>query len=379
MPPLRVAATTSALLLLLAAWPAIAAPSGFLERVVADSLDSPVSMALAADGRIFVCQQAGALRVVRNGRLLPRPFVTVPTRAEQEEGLLGVALDPAFDRNGRVYLFYTALTPRRHDRVERYTASGDTALAGSARVVLELDDNFDHVHVGGALRFGADGRLFVGTGENGEGSLSQSLHSTHGKILRIEPDGAIPADNPFVTLATGRHRAIWARGLRNAFSLDVQPETGRLFVNDVGGAAWEEVDDVVAGGNYGWPYHEGASTQGGFLAPVHAYDHRHGCAIAGGAFYPATQRRFPAKWRGGYFFADYCANEIRWLDPGAPARAVVFATLSRPGPVDLRVAGDGALVVLVRGNSQPTGGPHSSLGSVLRIVPAGRARPARNR
>jgi len=343
---------------------------GFVETVIADSIDSPVSMAVAPDGRVFVCEQGGRLRVIKGDLLLARPFVTLPVAVGAEEGLVGVAFDPAFASNHRLYLCYTAAAPTRHNRIERWIAAGDTARPGSAAALFECDDNGDHVHVGGALRFGRDGKLYAGTGENGVGEFSQSLRSTHGKILRIDSDGRIPADNPFFTIAEGKHRAIWARGLRNAFAIDVEPKSGRIFINDVGADAFEEVNEGVAGANYGWPMTEGPTASPRVRAPIHSYGHDQGCAITGGAFYapPAGARAaFPAEWRGRYFFEEYCRNEIRWIDPASPARATVFGTTLIEGPVDLRVAPDGSLCYLVRGNSDPVGGEHTSRGAVVRV------------
>ena len=341
---------------------------GFTERVIADSLDSPVSMVLSPDGRVFVCEQGGRLRVVRSGRLLARPFVTVPTRAVEEEGLLGVALDPAFARTRRVYVLYTALAPTRHNVIAYYRASGDTA-ADAGTIVFEFDTHAAHQHVGGALRFGRDGMLYATSGECGDGSLSQSLASTAGKVLRMRPDGSMPADNPFPTSTRGRHAAIWARGFRNAFSFDIHPRTGQVFVNDVGGGRAEEVDEVRKGDNLGWPLLEGMGHQPGFADPRYAYSHEQGCAITGGAFYAPGRPSFPRQWRDGYFFADYCANEIRWLAPGAPVRVVAFGHTCVPGPVDLRVGADGALWYLARGNSLPTGGVGSAWGILVRVTP----------
>ena len=350
--------------------------AGFAETVLADSINSPVSMAVAPDGRVFVCEQGGRLRVIRNGALLAHPFATLPVQVGAEEGLLGVAFDPGFARNHRVYVCYTAAAPTRHNRIVRLTAAGDTARAGSEVAVFELDDNVDQVHVGGALRFGIDGRLFVGTGENGDGAFSQSLRSTHGKLLRIGADGRIPADNPFYATATGRHRAIWARGLRNAFAFDVEPGTGRIFINDVGGDAFEEVNEGVAGANYGWPMVEGPSESPRVRAPIHVYGHEDGCAITGGAFMGAAKPSsagFPGEWRGRYFYAEYCRNEIRWIDPASPARYTVFGTTLVPGPVDLRAGPDGCLYYLARGNSNPVGGDDTSRGMVVRVAYAGPA------
>lgn len=343
---------------------------GFIETVVADSLDSPVSMALAPDGRVFVCEQPGRLRVVRAGRLLARPFVTVPTRAIEEEGLLGVAFDPAFARTHRVYVLYTALEPTRHNVIAYYRAAGDTA-ADPGTIVYEFDTHAAHQHVGGALRFGNDGMLYASSGECGDGSLSQSLASTAGKLLRMRPDGSIPADNPFPTSTRGRHAAIWARGFRNAFAFDIRPRNGRIYVNDVGGSRYEEVDEVKRGDNLGWPMLEGPGRQPKLVDPLYAYTHEHGCAITGGAFYAPARPSFPRPWRDGYFFADYCANELRWLSPGTPVRAVTFGRTRVPGPVDLRVGADGALWYLARGNSLPTGGPGTAWGVLVLLEPVG--------
>ena len=349
---------------------------GFVETVIADSLNSPVSMAIAPDGRVFVCEQGGRLRVIRRDSLLARPFATLPVLTGAEEGLLGVALHPQFAKNHRVYVCYTVAEPTRHNRIVRFVAAGDTARPRSATTIFDLDDHVDHVHVGGALRFGPDGRLYAGTGENGVGEMSQSLRSTHGKILRLEPDGKIPADNPFVETATGRHRAIWARGLRNAFALDFEPATGLFFINDVGGDAFEEVNVGEPGANYGWPSLEGPGKSPRFRNPIHSYGHEEGCAITGGAFYSAvnaTGNPFPDEWFGRYFYAEYCLDEIRWITPASAARHERFGTTLIPGPVDLRVGRDGCLYYLARGNSDPVGGDNTSRGMVVRVAHAGSA------
>jgi glucose/arabinose dehydrogenase len=324
-------------------------------------------MAIAPDGRVFVCEQGGALRVVRRGRLLPRPFWTAPTRAFMEEGLLGVALDPDFARTGFVYVVYTALEPVRHQRIVRLLAQGDTALDHAEVTLFELDENRNHLHVGGALRFGRDGMLYAGTGDNDLGEPSQSLRSTFGKLLRIRPDGEIPSDNPFTHELEGRYRAIWARGLRNAFTLDVDPRSGRIFINDVGGSEWEEVDEGAPGANYGWPAYEGMAGKAGYRLPVHVYNHENGCAITGGAFYAPAHPAFPAEWVGRYLYADYCTSEIRWIDPSNAEAQHLFGVTDVAGPVDLRVGPDGCLYVLARGNTAATGGEHSSSGSLLKI------------
>lgn len=342
--------------------------AGFVETVIADSLDSPVSMAIAPDGRVFVCEQRGRLRVIVADRLRPRPFLVLPTQAVIEEGLLGVAFDPAFGRNHRLYVCYTALSPHRHNRVSRFTAANDTVVAGSEKILLELDALGEHNLVGGALRFGLDGKLYVSTGENGIGPLAQSLGSTAGKLLRIAPDGTIPAQNPFFAGTAGARRAIWARGLRNPFSFDIDPRNGRILVNDVGAGSTEEIDEIVAGGNYGWPMFEGPGGQPPLRSPIYSYRHDAGCAITGAAFYAPRTTSFPREWLGRYLFGEYCRNEIRWLDPLHPAQAGVFGVTLVPGPVDLRVARDGTLYYLARGNSNPVGGAGTASGVVVRVT-----------
>src|SRR5438105_1496541 len=145
------------------------------------------------------------------------------------------------------------------------------------------------------MDFAPDGKLYVGVGENGNGANSQTLANRLGKMLRINADGSIPTDNPFYNVASGPNRAIWALGLRNPFTFSVQPGTGRIFINDVGQSTWEEIDDLVKGGNYGWPATEGPTDNPNFISPVFAYQHDtgepQGRAITGGAFYnPATNK-----------------------------------------------------------------------------------------
>jgi glucose/arabinose dehydrogenase len=340
---------------------------GLTEIVVADSIRDPVSFALAPDGRAFVCEQGGRVRVVRGGRLLPEPFLVVPTEAIVEEGLLGIAVHPDFARTPWVYVLHTAGPEPRRERLERWLASGDTAVAGSGEVLLELDVHDAHNHVGGMLRFAPDGRLLVGTGDNEREMLSQSLGSTFGKLLRLDDDGGAPAGNPFATAEGGTRAAVWARGFRNVWGFDVHPRTGRVLANDVGASAWEEVNEVVAGGNYGWPFFEGPVADRDDRAPLHAYGHDAGCAITAGAFYAPERPALPREWWGRWLFTEYCWNEIRWLDPDRPGRHGVLGTTLVPGPVDLRAGPDGALWMLLRGNLGPVGGEGTASGMLVRV------------
>src|SRR6476619_56282 len=161
-------------------------PSGFTDTLVANGLTNPTAMALAPDGRIFVCQQGGALRVIKNGALLPTLFLTVTVDSSGERGLLGIAFDPNFVSNQLVYVYYTATTPTLHNRISRFTASGDVALAGSEVIVMDLPNLSTATnHNGGALHFAPDGTLFVAVGENANSANSQTLSTRLGKILRI--------------------------------------------------------------------------------------------------------------------------------------------------------------------------------------------------
>lgn len=325
-------------------------PAGFTDSVIVSGLASPTSFALAPDGRLFVAEQGGTLRVVQNGVLLEAPFLRVTVDSAGERGLIGVTLDPAFASNGYVYVFYTALTPTVHNRVSRFTANGNVAVAGSEVIIVDLDTLGRAVnHNGGAIHFGADGRLYVGVGDNTVSANSQSMATRLGKVLRLNADGTIPTDNPFYTTATGANRAIWALGVRNPFTFGVHPRTGRIFINDVGNTAFEEINDLYPGANYGWPTTEGPSSDARFRAPVFSYGHGDGattgCAIAGGAFYDPPTPQFPSTYVGKYFFSDLCSGWIRTIDPANNFAVAGFASDQR-NTVDLLVHPDGSLYLL---------------------------------
>jgi len=327
-------------------------PAGFTDAVVASGLNNPSAMALAPDGRIFVCQQGGALRVIKNGVLLAMPFLTVPVDSTGERGLLGVAFDPNFVSNQLIYIYYTATTPTIHNRISRFTASGDVALAGSETIIMDMPNLSTATnHNGGAIHFGPDGLLYAAVGDNANGANAQTLSTRLGKMLRITSTGGIPTNNPFFNTATGDNRAIWALGVRNPFTFSFQNGTGRMFINDVGQNTWEEINDGIAGSNYGWPNCEGFCNppNPSFRDPIFAYQNdANTCAITGGAFYNPTINQFPAQFVGSYFFADFCGGWIRRLDPANGNAVTDFAT-GISLPVDLQVSPDGFLYYLARG------------------------------
>ena len=343
-------------------------PVGFTETQIASGLASPTAMAFAPDGRLFVCLQGGQVRVIKNGALLSTPFVSLTVNASGERGLLGIAFDPNFASNQFVYLYYTATTPALHNRVSRFTASGDAAVAGSETVLLDLNNLTSATnHNGGALHFGPDGKLYIAVGENATPSNSQTFSNLLGKILRINADGSIPTDNPFYTTATGNNRAIWALGLRNPFTFAFQPGSGRMFINDVGQNTFEEINDGIAGSNYGWPESEGPTTNPNHRGPIYHYGRGStqftGCAITGGAFYNPPVGQFPPEYAGRYFYADYCTGWINKLDPSTNTPTSFASGIG--SPVDLQVGPEGSLYYLARGG-----------GVVVRISYSGDAAPS---
>lgn len=357
-----------AVLLLAAAAAAVHAqtvPSGFGTPVqVGGDIVDGTAMAFAPDGRIFVCRQAGEVRVIKNGAHLPDAFLTLSVNGAGERGLLGIAFDPEFSVNRFVYVFYT-MSGGTVNRVARYAANGDVRDTGVAEQVL-IDLPSDAAgdpayHNGGALHFGPDGKLYIGVGEAHASANAQNRASVFGKILRLNPDGSIPADNPtsFQGIAgtNAAPTAAWCAGLRNPFTFAFQPGTGRMFINDVGQDQWEEINEGGAGLNFGWAggTTDGVRNQAGFTDSVYEYPHAGGPpagnVITGGTFYNPGVAAYPASYVGRYFFADSgSGNFIYVLDPATRAVAP-FATGNANNPVDLDVGPDGLLYYLARGNS----------------------------
>jgi glucose/arabinose dehydrogenase len=343
---------------------AITAPAGFIDTTVVSGLAAPTSMVWdTTNDRLFVTEQGGDLRVVANGQLASEPFLHLNVDSNGERGLLGVELDPAFAMNHYVYVHYTVPGSPPHNRVSRFTAQGDVAAPGSEQILLDLDGLSGAAnHNGGALHFGSDGKLYIASGDNANGANSQSLDNLLGKILRMNSDGTIPADNPFYGSATDRNQLIWAYGLRNPFTFGFQPGSGRLFVDDVGQTTYEEIDEGVAGANYGWPGAEGPAEppNAAFTDPLFCYRHSTGdpecsstdlvgCALTGGAFYDPPVVSFPAEYVGRYFFSDLCTGFIAQLDPANGNAVTEFATGGN-APVDLDTGPDGSLYYLEDGD-----------------------------
>ena len=338
-------------------------PQGFSEALLAQGLDSPTALDVLPDGRILVAEQQGVVRSIPADGGNPSALYSVGSvDFEGERGLLGLVADPDFASNGYVYLYYTTDSGGLHNRISRVRVEGDQ-VAGGETVLFEFPHFSQAVyHMGGAMRFALDGTLFVGVGDHRINASAQNLQLAFGKIHRFTANGSIPSDNPFVGAGDGTLPSIYAFGLRNPYSLDVDPTTGELLINDVGESTWEEVNLGAPGADFGWPDSEGPNAGAGETAPIYAYRHSHGgCAITGGVAYPMAGD-FPASSWGNYFLIDFCAGWIRELDRSS-GNVTTFAT-GLEYPTALRLDTEGRLLYLARGAE---GGGGNNLGKLFRI------------
>jgi glucose/arabinose dehydrogenase/PKD repeat protein len=311
--------------------------------VVGDGLDGPSGFEIAPDGRIFILERAGKIKIVKNGQLLPTPFADLPSEDTGDRGLIGIAFDPDFGvSNHFVYFYYTGHDLLNH--LVRFSAAEDVAPDAPLEL-FRTSSPSQLLHVGGSIRFGADGKLYFAVGDNGQGDNAQDLRNPHGKILRINRDGSIPEDNPFVG-EPGKLAAIWAYGFRNPWRFQLDSTTGELYGGDVGDFSWEELNHIVRGGNYGWPLKEGVCTANcaGFIDPIHAYPHDgNSSAVTGGPIYRAGM--FPPEYQGDLFFADYARGFIKHADLDATGQVTSVEDFDDQAGsvVDMKVAPDGSL------------------------------------
>lgn len=385
---------TAILLNCATAYAATFSTEGFTTERVAGGLTLPTAVAFHTDGRIFIAQKNGVVRVVENGQLLPDAFIELAdVNNHRDRGLLGIAIDPDFDSNGFVYLAYTyennAANPTgpKTARVVRYTANGNTALIDSAVVVLgtvggsadapqcaDFPPDADCIasdsitHTVGGIRFGPDNKLYVATGDGADfigtdmrAFRAQDLDNLSGKILRIDTDGRGIADNPFYTgNASDIRSKVWAYGFRNPYRFNFHPLDGRLLAGDVGWSLREEINLVTPGGNYGWPCREGLRPAGGgypnlqmcagagdYTDPVHDYPHADNRgAVTGGTF--ATSALYPPWLQGSYVFADFSFGnmQVLTLDDQNRVASVTELATDVGGPVEIVTAPDGLIYYL---------------------------------
>lgn len=320
-------------------------------QLVAKGLVSPIGMAVANDGsnRLFVIEQSGKIRIIKNGVLLPKPFLNLSKKLDNlsigysEKGLLGLAFHPDFKNNKKFYVYYSApYQEPLYDHISvlsEFSASAgnpDSALIGSERIIMTIPEPESN-HNGGCLAFGKDGMLYLGPGDGGgagdqHGNMGngQDLNTLLGKILRIDIDGKtpyeIPSDNPFI--GKDAKPEIWAYGLRNPWRFSFDRESGKLFCGDVGQNKYEEIDIIEKGKNYGWRVMEGYHCydpqdnckQDNLALPIFEYPHSYGVSVTGGYVYrgkqiPAIQGCYVAgDWNGKLFILkqskDWSWNKI---------------------------------------------------------------------
>jgi glucose/arabinose dehydrogenase len=309
--------------------------SAYRWELISDAFDSPVFVTPAGDGsgRLFGVEQGGLIWVIDDGRELPEPFLDLTaemspkvSRGEYtEQGLLGLAFHPDFERNGVFFVSYT--DPAGDSVLARYQVSRtnpNSADAASAETLLRIDQPFED-HNGGHITFGPDGSLYMGLGDGGNVNepnfRSQDPALLLGKMLRLDVDDgdpyAVPPDNLFAS-SSAFAPEIWAWGLRNPWRFSFDRATGDLYIADVGQWAWEEVNFLPAGSpagaNFGWSAFEGTArylehplTEAEVIMPFVTYGHADGCSVTGGYVYRGAAM---PELNGYYFYGDYCVGRI---------------------------------------------------------------------
>jgi len=333
-------------------------------EIVAENLEVPWGVAFAPDGRIFVTERVGNLRVIENGILNPEPIKILDVSGF-EGGLLGIALDPNFEENHHIYLYYTYNDfLSTYNKLSRFTESNNQL---SNELILLDKIAGGAIHDGGRIKFGPDGMLYITTGEAGIPDRAQDLNSLGGKILRINPDGTIPDDNPF------ENSPVYSYGHRNPQGLDWDPVTGKLVISEHGpsgerGFAHDEVNVIEPGKNYGWPKVVGDETDPSYTSPIlHTGDKT--WAPSGASFYNSDN--IP-QWENKYFIATLRGNHLRMLDLDIENNKVISSEALFQGEFgrlrDASIGPDGNLYILTS-NRDGRGSPEPTDDRILRIIP----------
>ena len=337
-----------------------------IEKVVG-GLEVPWSIVWAPDGRMIFTERPGRVRVVENGTLRPKPLFVVPdVESAGESGLMGVALHPQFSSNRFLYLSYAYAEGGVRVRVVRYREASEGLVD---RTVIIENLPAARFHAGCRIRFGPDGKLYVTTGDAGQRELAQRMDSLAGKTLRLNDDGTVPQDNPFVGRQNARPE-IWSLGHRNAQGMDWQPDSNLMFQTEHGpsgfdgGQGGDEVNIVEKGKNYGWPTIHHTQTRPGLESPLLEYTPA--CAPASGMFYRGSV--FP-KFKGNFFFG--CLRGEMLIRVALDARRVVGqeGIVNNYGRIRDVAEGPDGYLYFSTSNRDGRGKPAEDDDRILRLVP----------
>lgn len=361
-------------------------------QLVAENLNAPTDMTFPGNGDVWITEQTGKIRVVKNGKLSEAPLLDLHNKlvklngGYEERGLLSIALHPKFKTNRKFYVFYSRPSTQKSNHtgvVAEYILSADSGRveANSERIILTIEEPESN-HNGGCIKFGPDGYLYISFGDgggqgdkHGTAGNGQKLDTWLAKILRIDVNTSVgyivPKDNPFV----GRNDAnpeIWAYGFRNPYRFSFDRATGQMFAGDVGQDLWEEVDIVTRGANYGWRLMEGTHCYNpatgclieGITLPITEYSHKTGVSIIGGYIYngrqmPGLKSKYVfADWIGKVFFLEKAGDKWRRGD----------ITLQNIPP-NLKITGFGEDPAgELYFSTNPDTGPGNTKGSIYKII-----------
>lgn len=320
---------------------ALALPAKFSIATAVSGVSLPMAFGFTPDGRMLVAERSGRVRVVRNGVPLSTPALALSVMTNGERGLMSLAIDPQFATTGWFYVYYTTTDASPKNRVSRFTMAGDVASVASELVLFEDTASTGGYHNGGWIDIGPDGLLYISTGDGQVPTNASSLDNVKGKILRLERNGAVPPNNPFVG-TTGARPEIYVYGMRNPFRAAFSPD-GRLFIGDVGEKGFEEINVASPGGgnNFGWPDSEGVTTTPGVTSPIYAYSTSPTASITLGAF--TTSAVYPAAYQNALFFADFMRDTVSVLREGTAGGAATVEAFEsgRDATVAMRRGPDG--------------------------------------
>jgi len=333
-------------------------------ETIAENLEVPWAIAFSPDGRIFFTERDGNVRIIEDGILLQEPALTLNV-GRVEGGLLGLALDPEFEKNHYLYIYYTySELLSTYNRVSRFTEN-DNKLSDEFVLIDKIPGAA--VHDGGRMRFGPDDKLYITTGDAANAPLAQDLRSLAGKVLRINSDGTIPADNPF------SGSVVYSLGHRNPQGLDWEPITGKLVVAEHGpsgerGFAHDEINIVEAGKNYGWPNIVGSQTDPRYISPIF-HTGEIAWAPSGASFYNSD--KIP-ELKGKYLVANLRGTHLHAFEIDTGQNEIISDESLFSGQFgrlrDISVGNDGYLYMLTS-NRDGRGSPTPNDDRILRIMP----------